>query len=53
MGLRKKAIKEFKEIYYEEFEEDITYEEAHEKFLRLINLVRVILKVPSKKVQDR
>ena len=38
MGLSKKAIEEFKEIYREEFGEEITYEEAHEKFLSLVNL---------------
>ena len=53
MGLSKKAIREFKEIYYQEFKEKITYEEAQEKFLRLVNLLRVILKVPTKKDQDK
>ena len=52
MRLSKKTIREFKKIYYEEFGEKITTKEAHEKFLRLINLLRAILKVPSTQNQD-
>ncbi len=52
MGLSKKAIKDFKKVYMEEFGEEITYEKAHEKFLSLVNLLRVILIVPPKKDQD-
>lgn len=53
MRLSKNAIKEFKEIYYEEFGEKISTKEACEKFSRLINLLRPILKAPSKKDQDQ
>lgn len=48
MRLSKKTIKEFKKIYREEFGEAITNKEACEKFLRLINLLRTILKEPNK-----
>jgi len=51
MRLSKKAVKEFREIYYEEFGEKISTKEAHEKFSRLINLLRPILKASSKQDQ--
>jgi len=52
MRLSKKAIEEFKEIYEKEFGEKITNSEAYDKFLRLVNLLRTILKTSSKKDQD-
>jgi hypothetical protein len=51
MRLSEKAIKELKEIYQKEFGENITDNEACEKFLRLVNLLRAILKQPSIKGQ--
>ena len=51
MRLSKEAIEEFKEIYQREFGEKITNSEAYEKFLRLVNLLRAILKIPIKKDQ--
>lgn len=39
-----KTIEEFKNIYRAEFEETISDSQAYEKFLRLVNLLRVILK---------
>ena len=45
------TIEKFQNIYFEEFKEEISREEAYEKFLRLVNLLRVILR-PSKKGQD-
>jgi hypothetical protein len=51
MELSKKAIEEFKEIYEREFDEKITNREAYEKFFRLVNLLRAILKQPSTKGQ--
>lgn len=43
----KEIIEKFQKIYFEEFGEEITKEEAYEKFLRLVNLLRVVLKEPS------
>jgi len=51
MMLSKEAIKEFKEAYFKEFGERITDVEACEKFLRLVNLLRAILKQPATKGQ--
>jgi len=53
MRLSKEVIEKFREIYEEEFDEKITDADACEKFLRLVNLLRVILKVPIKKGQDQ
>jgi len=52
MRLSKEVIEKFRETYEKEFGEKITDAEACEKFLRLVNLLRVILKVPIKKDQD-
>lgn len=52
MRLSKKVVQEFREIYCEEFGERITEKEAHNKFLRLVNLLRAILKIPLKKDQE-
>ena len=45
-------IEKFREIYFEEFGEEISKEEAYDKFLRIVNLLRTILKTSSKKDQD-
>jgi len=42
MGLSKEAIKEFKEIYYKEFEEKISDQEAQEMGGNLISLFKII-----------
>jgi len=42
-----KTIEEFKKIYRAEFGETISDSQAYEKFLRLVNLLRVVLKEPS------
>ena len=42
MGLSKKAIKEFKEIYKKEFGKTISDEEAEEKGQRLLSLFKII-----------
>lgn len=47
MSPSKDTIEEFKRIYQEEFGETISDSQAYEKFLRLVNLLRVILKEPS------
>jgi len=52
MKLSKEAIEEFKEIYQREFGEKITNTEAYEKFFRLVNLLRAILKQLSTKGQN-
>jgi hypothetical protein len=40
-------LTKFHKIYFEEFGEEITRQQAYEKFLRLTNLVRVILLPPK------
>ena len=47
MVVDKYLLDEFKRIYFEEFGEQITSKEAYEKFFRLINLLRVILRHQS------
>lgn len=42
MGLSKKAIKEFKEIYRKEFGKTISDEEAQEKGQKLLSLFKII-----------
>jgi hypothetical protein len=42
MRLSKKAIDEFKEIYFREFGQNITDEEAQELGSKLISLVKII-----------
>jgi hypothetical protein len=42
-----RTIEEFKKIYRAEFGEEISDSQAYEKFLRLVNLLRVVLKEPS------
>lgn len=37
-------IEKFQRIFFEEFGEEISTEEAYKKFLRLVNLLRVILR---------
>jgi len=43
-----KTIEEFKKIYRAEFGETISDRQAYEKFFRLVNLMRVVLKEPFK-----
>lgn len=38
------TIEKFKQVYFEEFKENLSKDEAYEKFLRLVNFLRVILK---------
>lgn len=45
-------IEKFQRAYFEEFGEKISKEEAYEKFLRLVNFLRVTLK-PSSKFDQR
>jgi hypothetical protein len=45
-------IEKFQRIYHEEFGEEVSREKAYEKFLRLVNLLRVILGLPTQKNQD-
>ncbi len=44
-------IEKFQKIYFEEFKEEISKDDAYEKFLRLVNFVRAILKPQSPKDQ--
>ena len=52
MRPNKETIEEFKKIYQDEFEEKITDSQAYEKFLRLVNLLRVVLKEPKHRDQN-
>ena len=45
-------IEKFQIIYLEEFGEEISREKAYEKYLRLVNLSRVILGLPTQRNQD-
>jgi hypothetical protein len=38
------TIDKFQKLYFEEFGEEITKQEAYEKFLRLTNFMRVVLR---------
>jgi hypothetical protein len=52
MNPKKETIEEFKKMYQEEFGEEISDTQAYEKFLGLVNLLRAILKVPTRKDPD-
>jgi flagellin-specific chaperone FliS len=53
MGLSKEAIKEFKEIYYKEFQERISDEEAQELGESLISLFKIIYRsIPKNNKQN-
>jgi len=45
----KEEIEKFQRIYLEEFGEEISKEDAYDRFLRLVNLLRVILYPRSRK----
>lgn len=45
-------IEKFRQTYIQEFGEEITRQQAYEKFLRLANLLRVILR-PRPVIQPR
>lgn len=47
MILPPEDIREFKEVYRQEFGESLSDEEAYEKLLRLINFLRAALLPPS------
>lgn len=42
------TIEKFREAYFKEFREELSKDEAYEKFLRLVNFLRVILKLGPK-----
>jgi hypothetical protein len=42
--LSKQAVDEFKALYKKEFGEELSDSEAHEKGLRLINLIKAVYK---------
>jgi len=51
MSLSNKAIKEFKELYYEEYGKNISDEEAQEIGQRLISLFRIIYRpIPGRDI---
>jgi len=45
-------IEKFQRTYLEEFGEEISREKAYEKYLRLVNLSRVILGLPTQTNQE-
>ncbi len=45
-------IEKFRRIYFEEFGEEISGKEAYEKFLRLVNFLRVLVRPPSQRDRD-
>jgi hypothetical protein len=52
MKINNEIIEKFRKVYFEEFGEEISKEEAYDKFLRIVNILRTILKTSSKKDQD-
>lgn len=52
MRLSKEAIKEFQEIWYEEFKERISEEKAREKGESLISLFEIIYRPISEKARE-
>ncbi|PIR42207.1 hypothetical protein CO058_02105 [candidate division WWE3 bacterium CG_4_9_14_0_2_um_filter_35_11] len=51
MRLSKKAIDDFKIIYFEEFKVELTNEEANVKGLELLNFIKLIYKpMPIKEI---
>ncbi len=43
------VIEKFRKLYFEEFKEEITTAQAHEKFMRAVNLIKIVLKpIPTK-----
>ncbi|MFH1561853.1 MAG: hypothetical protein ABIF11_00330 [Nitrospirota bacterium] len=46
-------IEQFQKIYFEEFGQEISQKEAYEKFLRLVNLLRVITRPSDHSNLDR
>ncbi|WAC07990.1 MAG: hypothetical protein OS130_01965 [Thermodesulfobacteriota bacterium] len=53
MKLNNETIEKFQRIYFEEFGERISKEQAQEKFLRLANFLRVIIQFPAKKLEPK
>ncbi|MFH2069120.1 MAG: hypothetical protein ABII89_06650 [Candidatus Omnitrophota bacterium] len=47
------TIEEFRKNYLEEFREEISKQEAYDKFLRLVNLLRAILHPRYKEGESR
>ncbi len=51
MELSKEAVEEFQEIYKKEFGHEISYEEAYERGVKLLTLMKIICR-PIKKSKD-
>lgn len=45
--MNKEAMKEFKEIYQNEYKEEIENEKAHELAQNLLNVYRIVYREPS------
>lgn len=52
MGLSKKTIEGFKQIYSQEFEEEISDEQAKELRENLLNLFKIIYRFISKSKEE-
>jgi hypothetical protein len=46
-------IEKFQRVYFEEFGEKISKEEAYEKFSKLVNLLRIILSPTSQNLDQK
>ena len=53
MKPNEKTLEAFKKLYQDEFGEIISDSQAYEKFLRLVNLLRVVLNEPSSNGRNR
>lgn len=52
MKLSQEAVDEFKKIYFEEYDENLTYEKAHEKALRFLLLFKAIYEPTPKEYKQ-
>ena len=53
MHLKPEDVKEFMEIYKKKFGEEISYEEALESGMKLVNLMAIVYKPIRKDKQDK
>ena len=52
MKPRDELIEKIKKFYFEEFGEEISHRQAYERFMRLVNVLRVILRPMAGENQD-
>ena len=51
--MSKKSIEEFKQIWKEEFKENISYDKASDEATNLLNLFKIIYKPTLKKLKTK